>query len=580
MKNKEIAHIFLEISELLRLKNESPFRISAYDRASQAIESLPEAVEDIVKRGELESVRGIGESTAEKINEYLSTGRVSFLENLRKDFPKGLLDMMNVPGLGPKKAKILFDKLHIKDIDELKQAAEGQKIRGIRGFGAKTEENILKGVALISTGRERIPLLEALLISREIVNELKKRRDIKEVSAAGSLRRYKETIGDVDILCSAEHRHWQGIIDYFTRLPQVKRVLAAGGTKASILTVNDFQLDLRVVLPGSWGAALLYFTGSKEHNVVLRGRARDQGITINEYGAFKIGKKQKQLAGKTEDEMYRLLGLSFVPAPLRENRGEIEAAARGTLPKLVERTDIRGDIHIHSRYSDGSNTIEEMAAKAESLGYEWMVSTDHSQSLHIAHGLSIATLKEKISHIRRINRKNPKFTILCGVELDILADGSLDYPDEILKELDFVIASVHSAFKQDEKHMTRRIVKALSNPYVHCLGHPTGRLLFKRDPYQVNMEEVLQTAKKYDKFIEINASPDRLDLYDIYCKRAKELGIKLAIGTDSHAEAQMDYMMLGVAVAQRGWLTTADIINTLPYVGLMERLRKPEHALR
>ncbi|MHB9154766.1 MAG: DNA polymerase/3'-5' exonuclease PolX, partial [Endomicrobiales bacterium] len=491
MKNKELAKIFLEISELLSLKNESLFRIKAYERASQAIESLPEPIEEVVEKGGLRKIRGIGTSIADKIKEYLEKGKVSYLEELRRDFPRGLLDIMTVPGMGPRKAQHLYNELHVTNISELEKAARQGKIRELRGFGKKTEENILKGIALKVRSKGRILLLEAMLISREIISALRASKSIRQISPAGSLRRYRETVGDVDILCTVDKGRETQVIEQFTQLPLVRRVLAAGSTKATVITTSDVQVDVRVLDQSSYGAGLLYFTGSKEHNIVLRGMAREKGLTISEYGVFRIGKKERPIAGKTEEEVYAMLGLPYIPAPLRENRGEIEAAREGTLPKLVQRKDIRGDIHVHSRYSDGSNTLEEMAQKARSMGYEWIVSTDHSQSLKIAHGLSVATLKEKLAEIRRFNRKSKDLQILCGVELDIMPDGSLDYPETILKELDFVLASVHSAFKQPEKQITSRIVRALQNPLVTCIGHPTGRLLNKREPYAVNVEKVL-----------------------------------------------------------------------------------------
>lgn len=574
MKNKELAKILLEISELLSLKNESVFRIKAYERASQAIESLPEPIEEMAQKGALDKIHGIGESIAEKIQEYLSRGTVTYLEELRSHFPKGLIDIMEVPGVGPKKAQFLFNELHISSLTGLEEAAQNGKIRVLRGFGKKTEDNILKGIALKQRSKGRILLLEAMLISREIVSALKADKNVLQVSPAGSLRRYKETIGDIDILATTEKEKERSVVERFTQLPLVKRVLAAGGTKATILNENDVQVDLRVVEPSSYGAAMQYFTGSKEHSVALRERARQKGLTINEYGVFKIGKKGKAIAGETEEEVYKALGLPYIPAPLRENRGEIEAALKHELPTLVVRKEIRGDTHVHSDYSDGTNTIEEMAQKARSMGYEWMVSTDHSVSLRIAHGLDLTRLEEKIARIKRINRKYKDFKILCGVELDILSDGTLDYPDRVLKDLDFVVASVHSSFKQSEEDMTARIVKALENPYVHCLGHPTGRLIGKREPYAVNVQKVLDAAKANGKLIELNASPDRLDLDDVYCRKAKEMGIKLAIGTDAHAVEQMDYITLGVAIAQRGWLEKDDVLNTMTYRKLKKYLKK------
>lgn len=574
MKNKEVASLLYEIAELLTLSDENVFKVRAYERASQSIESLPEAIEEIVRRDELKEIPGIGESIAEKIKEYLSTGKIGYLEELKKCFPEGLLEIMSIPGMGPKKAKLLFNKLKISTVEELAGAARKGKLRDIAGFGAKTEENILKGIVLKEKSKGRILLNEALLISDEIVSQLKTNKYIRQIVPAGSLRRAKETIGDIDILCSVEKGKEDTVIKQFTHLPQVKRILAEGETKITVLTDSDMQVDLRIIEPDIFGAALQYFTGSKEHNVALRTLARQKGYTISEYGIFKIGKKEKPIAAKTEEDIYKILKMSYIPPRMRENRGEIDTALKHRIPKLVELKDIKGDVHVHSKYSDGANSISQIGDRARELGYEWIIITDHSQSLKVARGLSVSTLKQKIEEIRWYNEKSRDLKILCGTEVDILGDGSIDYPQNILEELDFVLAAIHTGFKQSEEQMTNRIVKALQNPFVDCVAHPSGRLINKRDAYAVNLEKVLEAAKNNNKLLEIDAFPERLDLNDIYCKKAKEMGIKLGIGTDSHTIEHLKYMELGIYIAQRGWLEKKDVINTLSYDELTKYLSK------
>ncbi|MFH1368128.1 MAG: DNA polymerase/3'-5' exonuclease PolX [Elusimicrobiota bacterium] len=574
MKNKELSGLFTEIAELLSLGDENIFKIRAYERAAQVISALPDPIEDIAARGKLLEIPGIGAGIAEKINDYLSSGKIPYLDELKKIFPQGLLDIMSVQGMGPKKAKILFDKLNIDGIPSLEKAAKEGKIRGLPGFGEKTEENILKGIALRKSFGGRILLDEALNAARSVISELKRNKYIKRISPAGSLRRFKETIGDIDILCSVVSNTEKHVVGCFTKLKNVKRVLAAGDTKGSIITDEGIQVDLRVVEDESFGAALQYFTGSKEHNVALRGFARDKGLTINEYGVFKISDKKKAIASKTEEDVYKSLGLPYIPPALREDRGELEAALHKKLPKLIELKDIKGDFHVHSTYSDGSHTIAEIAERAREAGYEWIVITDHSQSLKVARGLSSDILHKKIKEIEHLNKKLKGFRVLCGTEVDIHSDGSLDYPDEILKQLDWVIASVHTGFKQSEEQITNRIISALRNPYVNCIGHLTGRLINEREGYAVNVEKVLEAAKETGKLLEINSYPQRLDLYDIYCRKAKEMGVRVAIGTDSHSVEQFPNMELGVAVAQRGWMEKKDVLNTLTLHDLFKYLNK------
>jgi len=573
MKNKEIAQIFLEIASLLSLKNENPFRIRAYEKAAQVIESLPQPIEEICKEGKLQTLPGIGSGMVEKINEYLSTGSLKYLEDLRKEIPAGLLEIMSIPGMGPKRAKLVYDKLGIASIADLEKAAKEGKLRNLEGFGEKTEQNILRGIQLKSQVKGRVLLFEGLRLANSIVEELKKLNEVVQMSPAGSIRRKKETIGDIDILVTVKKGKEQKVMDKFVHLPIVKEVLASGITKSSIISEEGIQVDLRVVDPEQYGAALQYFTGSKEHNIALRELANKKMLTISEYGVFKVGEKDKPIAGKTEEEIYKVLGLDYIPPELRENRGEIEAAAEHRLPKLIKEEDVIGDIHIHSKYSDGANGIMEIVEKARQMGLSWIIVCDHSQSLKVAGGVSIKDLYKKIEEINKIKTTVRDVKVLCGMEVDILSDGKLDYPDEVLKELDFVIVAVHTGFKQSEEQMTNRIMRAMENKYVHAVSHPSGRLIGKRDPYAVNIDKILKKAAETGVWLEINAFPERLDLNDIYSKKAKEMGILLAIGTDAHNLAQMEYLYQGVYVARRAWLEKKDVVNTYPYEELLKLLK-------
>ena len=570
MKNKEISGILFKISELLNISNENKFKIRAYERAAQEIESLASPIEDIIKSGT--KLPGIGDGLTEKIREYLDTGKIKYLDELESQLPEGLLQIIQVPGVGPKKAKLLFDKLGITGVDKLYEFAKAGKLRELPGFGEKTEQNILSGIEFRQKTKGRILLDEADGLADAIISRLKKNRAVKQISAAGSLRRKKETIGDIDILCAAEKGNEEKIIDEFTRLPEVSKVSAKGTAKSSIITRSGIQADLRVVDSSQYGAAMQYFTGSKEHNVLLREYAVRKGYSINEYGIFKSDNKNKAVGGEKEEDIYKVLKLQYIPPELRENRGELEAAKSNQLPVLVQNKDIKGDMHVHSTYSDGHNTIEEIANKAEQLGYEWVIICDHSQSLRVAHGLSETDLRRKIDEIRNINKKS-KIKVLAGTEVDILSDGSIDYPDSALKELDFVICGIHTGFKQSEQQIADRVKKAFSNRYVHSMSHPSGRLLLARDAYAVDINKLIEYASAEGVALEINAHPQRLDLSDIYCKKAKETGVKFTVGSDAHYVNDMEYMKYGIFTAQRGWLEKNDIINTLLYSELLKFLR-------
>jgi DNA polymerase (family 10) len=569
MKNLEISAIFHEIVKILEIKGDNPFRIRAYDRAAQNIEGLTEDVEDFVKSDRLTEIPGIGEDLASKIKEYISTGKIKAYEHLKKTIPKGLLDLLNIPSVGPKTAKLLYEKLKIKDISDLEKAIKKNKLRGIFGIKEKTIENISKGIELLKRGRERMTLAQAMQVADEFIKGLESLPEVKKISCAGSLRRQKETVRDIDILVISNKP--QKIMDVFTRLPSVGLVLAKGETKSSVRTKDDVQVDCRVEEKKSFGAALLYFTGSKNFNIKLRQLAIRRGLKINEYGVFR---KNRFVCGRTEEEIFKILGMSYIEPELREDTGEVELAKEFQLPHLIELKDIKGDLHVHSKWSDGGNTIEEMAQAAKLKDYSYIAITDHSQSLKVAGGLSIADLKKKKQEIDKINKKLKNFRVLYGTEVDIDSDGNLDYKDEILKEFDVVVAAIHSGFKQPKTQLTKRQVLACQNKYVHIIAHPTGRLWGIRDAYDIDMDEVLKAARDTNTLLEINAFPQRLDLNDLNCHRAKEIGAKLVIGTDAHTVEQLESMKLGISVARRGWLTKEDVLNTLSLEELLKIIKK------
>jgi DNA polymerase (family 10) len=472
---------------------------------------------------------------------------------------------MDIPGMGPKTLAMLHKEKGINNISQLEKALEDGSLLGLFGIGEKKVENIKRGIQLLKQSKGRMNLGVAFPIAKRIVEALREKAGSKKIEWAGSLRRMRENIGDIDILATGPNK--EKIVHTFTHLPEVKEVLASGETKASVIVEGSIQIDLRVVEEDSYGAALQYFTGSKAHNIHLRGIAKAKGIKINEYGVFK---GEKKIGGKEEKDVYRALGMDWIEPELREDRGEIEAAQEDRLPKLVEESEIKGDFHVHSKWSDGTTSIEEIAKAAQKRGYQYVVISDHSKSLRIAHGLDESRLMKQIEEIDRVNEKLKGFQILKGTEVDILMDGKLDLSEKVLEKLDLVAAAVHSGFKQEKKKMTKRIVQALENPFVHILVHPSGRLLGARDPYEVDIDEVMETAKRYGKALEINAYFERLDLDDIRCRKAKEMGIPLAIGTDSHHPDQLWMVSLGVAVARRGWLERKDVLNTFKLKEILE----------
>lgn len=573
MDNNHIAQFFYKITEYLELKGENPFKIRAYSNAARIIESSIKDLSKITDIDELRKIKGIGESIAEKIVEINKTGKCSYLEELEKEIPKGLIDITTVPGIGPKKAAFLYKEKKIKSVEELKKYAEKGKLHDLKGFGEKTEENILKGIEIKDKFHGRMTIGQALPAAKEIINYLQKKLKIKQITEAGSLRRRREDIGDIDILtASDDEMPAKKIMDDFTASPFVKEVIAKGDTKSAIISHDNVQVDIRVVEKESFGAALQYFTGSKQHNVALRKYAESIGFKVNEYGVFRL-KDNKKVAGETEESVYKALGLPFIPVPIRETGEEVELALEGKLPKLVEKKDIKGDLHFHTVKSDGFNTLEEIIKDASAFGYKYIAVTDHSQSLKVAHGVTEKDIQKQIEIISELNEKNDKFKILAGTEVDILKYGDLDYPDNILKKLDIVVASVHSYFKFTKKEMTDRLVKAIKNPNVDIIAHPTGRLFGTRDEFEADWDEVFKAAAYYNTALEINAFPNRLDLKDIYCRRAKEFGVLFAISTDGHNTNQLEFIDYGVSVAQRGWLEAKDVINTRSYEQLIKWLK-------
>jgi DNA polymerase (family 10) len=560
LKNRAIVAMFNDIADMLEIKNESPYRITAYRRAARSLEGITEDIAVVAERSELEEIPGVGKSTAEKILEFLKTGTCAYYEELRKQLPAGITTLMTVSEVGPKTAMLLHDKLGIGSIDELEHAARQGLVRTLPRMGAKTEENILKGIALLRRSKERLPIGAVLPLSREIVDVLASLAAVKQISVAGSLRRMKETIGDIDILVTSSKP--ERVMDVFTTLPRVRQVLAKGPTRSSVILDTGIQADVRVVEPEAFGAALQYFTGSKDHNVKVREKAVRRGLKINEYGVFRV-KDDRRTAGKIEEEVYEAVGLPWIPPEIREDQGEIELAERGALPRLVDLKDMRGDLQMHTRWSDGSDSIEAMAKAAKELGYEYIAITDHSQSLKFVGGVPIEELREHIKLARRASDK-VGITVLMGTECDILPDGRLDYPDDVLKELDVVVVSVHSRLRMTEDEMTARIVKALDNPHVDILGHPTGRLLGSRDAYAVSIERLIEAAGRTKTALEVNASPKRLDLSDQHARMARERGVPLVISTDAHTRYQLGYMEYGVAIARRAWLEPRHVLNTLP----------------
>lgn len=559
MRNAEVAAVLYDISELLEIKGENIFKVRAYAKAARAIEGMTEDIEEVASRKKLTEIPGVGESIAEKIEEYLKTGKIEQYRELLKQVPVELHELLKIPGVGPKTAQLLHEKLGVKSVDDLERAAKQHRIRRLAGFGVKKEENILSAVERYRQRSARIPLGTALPLARKIVEFLKKAGVIDRIEPAGSLRRKKETVGDIDILATSNDP--RTAIETFVHLPLVKKILGQGITKATIVTRDAIQIDLRIIEEKSFGTSLQYFTGSKEHNIKLRDIARLKGLKLSEYDLEEV-KTGRKIYCKSDDEVYRKLGLLPIPPEIREDTGEIEAALSGKLPELVEQKDIKGDFHVHTDWSEGINPLPEMVGAAKRLGYGYIAITDHSRSLGVAHGLSEERLLDQIKEIGKLNDKLSDFHVFTGTEVDIKADASIDFPDSILSRCDVVVAALHVGQRQTRREITGRLVTAMENEHVDIIAHPTGRIIGEREAYDVDMDVLLDAAASTGTVLEINAYPSRLDLNDVNARKAKNKGVTLTIDTDAHSTKQLGLMEFGVNVARRGWLEKDDLVNT------------------
>jgi DNA polymerase (family 10) len=558
--NTEVAEMFSRLAELLEIQGANPFRIRAYRKAAQTIEGLPHSVTSMLTEGaDLSELPGIGKDLATKIQEIVETGHLALLDQVSSQLPGQLAELAKIPTLGPKRVKMLYDILGIQDLKGLAKAARAGKIRQLHGFGTKTEEKILAETVQRSSGEKRIKLHTAEEFAEPIIDFLQGLKGVKDAIVAGSYRRRKETIGDLDILVASADG--TSIMNRFVAYEEVEKIVSKGTTRATVILRSGLQVDLRVVPEESYGAALQYFTGSKAHNIAVRSLAVKKGLKINEYGVFR---GETRIAGRTEEEVYAQVGLPYFEPELRENWGEVEAGLHHALPDLVTINDIRGDLHSHSKATDGHFTIKEMAQFAQEKGYDYLAICDHSQHVTIAHGLDAKRLEAQIEEIDRLNQQLHHFTILKGAEVDILENGSLDLPNDILGRLDLTVCAVHYKFNLSRRKQTERIIRAMDNPYFNILAHPTGRLLNEREPYDLDMEQTMAAALERGCFLEVNAQPVRLDLTDLHCKMAKDMGVKVAISTDAHRTTDLEFMRFGVGQARRGWLEPTDIINTQP----------------
>ncbi len=576
MINNKIADTFQEIGDILEIQNENTFRVRSYHRAAQIIRNLATDIETVYHKNpkKILAIRGIGKDLFSMIEEIIKTGDCTLHKELLAHFHPGLLDMLKLRGIGPKKVKLIYSNLGIKDIKTLEESAREGELRTLPGMGEKTEKAIIQSIQDLKRYSERTLMPLALGEARQIITYIRENKHVHTCRYAGSLRRRKETIGDIDILASIKkNADPKNIMDHFIAYPATEEILAHGPTKSSIVLSSGIQVDLRVVEQKSFGAALHYFTGSKAHNIAIRNRAKKDGLKVNEYGVFK-GKKY--IAGKTEEDVFKAVGLPYIIPELRKNDGEIKAAENNSLPDSITLDDIKGDLHMHTNASDGSQPLEKVVEEAYAAGYKYISITDHSQSSRIATGLDVDRLLKQFKNIDEINKRytDKNFTVLKGSEVDILPDGSLDFPDEILAQMDVFPASVHSRFSMSQKEMTKRIIKAMKNPYIKFIGHPTGRLLNKRDPYDLDMDAIIDAAVTYNTALELNSQPARLDLTDKYLRQAKEKGAKIVINTDSHHSSQHVYMEYGIYIARRGWLEKDDVLNTYPLKKLLDHFNK------
>jgi DNA polymerase (family 10) len=572
MKNSEVAKVFQDIADLLELKGENVFKIRAYQKVARAIEHHPRELKVMIDEGvDLQSIPGVGEAIAKKTTELITTGKLDYYENLKAEFPQGVTNLLAIPGIGPKTANKLSSELEISSVDELERATNEGRVTKLFRLGEKTADNILHQIQALRRKDQRIPIGEALPIVEEITVALCSIPGVRNLTVAGSLRRFRETLGDIDLMGTADNP--REVIDAFVALPHIRQVLAQGSTKASAIVSGGLQVDLRMVEHDSFGSLLQYFTGSKQHNISLRERGHKQGLKLSEYGITVVATDRLEKFS-IEEEFYHRLGLQYIPPELREAQGEIEEAEQGAIPELVELSDIKGNLHTHTAWSDGHDSVEELALAAGDMGYQYIAITEHSAGRGIAHGLGVERLRRQVAEIRALNQRLTGIHVLTGIEVDIRADGSLDLPHEILSELDIVIAAVHSAMNQSEEKMTRRVISAIEDPDVDMIAHPTCRLIGEREPVAIDLEAIMQAAAKYNKVMEINAMPDRLDLKDIHALRARDSGVKLAIGTDAHSIAHLGFMRFGIGIARRAWCEPQHILNTLPLAELLAVLNR------
>jgi len=571
MTNAEIAAVLEQVADLLEFQGANPFRIRAYRNGARAIHELPEPVDQILAAADrqLTDIAGIGKDLAQKVATLVETGSLPLLDELLSDIPQTVLSILRVPGLGPKRAAILYNELYVTTLDELREVCETHRVRELKGFGAKTEAAILKGLDLATQAETRIYWAKADPIAQSILEHLGTCGAVEQMEIAGSYRRGKDSVGDLDVLVVA--KDGKKVMDCLGDYGDVADVLLRGDTKMSVRLTGGLQVDLRVVPAESFGAALQYFTGSQAHNVALRGLAKSRGLKINEYGVFR---GEKQIAGRTEEEVYAALDLPCFPPELREARREFEWAEAGQMPELIRLSDIRGDLHVHTTWTDGTATIEELAEAAQKRGLKYMAVTDHSKRVAMVGGLDAARLRRQWAEIENLNNRLKGFAVFKGVEVDILEGGGLDLDDDVLAEADWVVASVHYGQNQPREQITRRVVGALENPHVHAIAHPTGRLINRRNAYEIDLETVLRAARDHGKMLELNAHPARLDLDDIACATARNHAIPISIATDAHSIKGLDSMRFGVLQARRGGLTKHDVVNTSTYTQLKKMLAK------
>ncbi len=562
MRNAEVARLFEDIADILEVQGDSGFRVRAYREAARQIAGLREPIEQVAAAGGLEAIPGIGKAIAAKIDEYLRTGHLAYYERLREQVPPGLVALLQVPGLGPRTAQLLHQELGVESLDDLRAAIAAHRLRSVRGLGAKTEERLARELERLHESARRLPLGVARPVAEQVMAMLGEHPAVLQIEPGGSLRRWRDSVGDIDLLAASPDP--EAVMAAFVALPFVREVLSQGPTFTRVLRTDGLGVDLRVVRPEFWGTALHHFTGSRAHSIRLRDLANERGLKLNEYGIFRMDTGER-LPGATEEDVYAAVGLPWIPPELREDRGEIEAALAGHLPHLIEQDDLRGDLHVHTNWSDGNAPPERMAEAARALGYEYLAITDHSAGLGVANGLSVERLRAQRQVIDRLNQEYAPFHVLQGIEMEIRADGALDYPDAVLRELDLVSISLHSNLRQDPARVTARALAAVEHPLTDIFNHPTGRLVEKRRGADVDLEAVLQAAARTGTAVEINGTPERLDLDDVWARRATELGVLLVITSDAHSPEGLQSIRYGVMQARRGWVEARHVLNTRPY---------------